>query len=105
MASIESYILGKKFAIACADGQEDHVRALLDYVAKRIADVQANTTAGNAQYHLLLAALMITDDLFASRADLEETETEGMAAAATKKLSQEIGMLANTLEKINNSIA
>ena len=63
MASIEIDIAGRKFTVACRDGEEDHLRSVGALVDKRARDAaQALGSLGEARL-LLFTSLMLADDL------------------------------------------
>jgi cell division protein ZapA len=62
MASIDIDIAGRKFTVACRDGEEDHLRSVGALVDKRARDAaQALGSLGEARL-LLFTALMLADD-------------------------------------------
>ena len=63
MANIEIEIAGRKFAVACRDGEEDHLRSVGQLVDKRARDAaQALGSLGEARL-LLFTSLLLADDL------------------------------------------
>jgi cell division protein ZapA len=63
VAEVVVTVNGRPFTLACGDGEEARTRRLAQYVDDKIADfVRAAGQAGEAQL-LLLAALVIADEL------------------------------------------
>lgn len=106
MAQIDVTINGRSYRIACDDGQEDHILKLADYVDRRVAElVSALGQAGEARL-LVMASLLIADELSEAFAQLqakgEPGETvaraEASLAALTDALAERIETIAARLE-------
>lgn len=68
MAELEVTVNGKPYTIRCDDGQEAHVAQLAEFVNGKVRDlIQAVGQVGDARL-LLMAGLMIADDLNSARA-------------------------------------
>jgi cell division protein ZapA len=68
MASIEIDVAGRKYAVACRDGEETHLHAAAALVDQRARDATAalgNLAEGR---QLLFAALLLADDVKEARA-------------------------------------
>lgn len=90
MSNVTLQIGGRAYTVACADGEEDHIRALGALVADK---VQSLGTAGQSEpRQLLFAALMLADELHEARAAL--------AAAAPDSHAPALEALATRLENI-----
>ena len=86
MAEISLKVNGRSFAVTCEDGQEARIRQLGQYVDAKIAEFVRNVGQVGEVRLLLLAALVITDEL----ADAEEAlrvERNGSQAANAKAAS------------------
>jgi cell division protein ZapA len=101
MANIEIEIAGRKFAVACRDGEEDHLRSVGALVDKRARDAaQALGTLGEARL-LLFTSLLLADDL----KELQEGKSAPPAAPAddvaqaAELLAARIEALADRLEQ------
>ena len=105
MASIDIDIAGRKFSVACRDGEEDHLRSVGALVDKRARDAaQALGTLGEARL-LLFTSLLLADDL----KELQEGKTPAPApppapvaddiAQAAEMLAERIEALADRLEE------
>jgi len=110
MAQIDVTINGRNYRIACDDGQEEHIVQLADYVDKRVAElVSAVGQAGEARL-LVMASLLIADELSEAFAELQErgeaksepgetvARAEASLAAATEALAARIEAIAARLE-------
>ena len=68
MAQVSLTVNGRSFAVTCEDGQEARIRRLGQYVDAKIAEFVRNVGQVGEARLLLLAALVIADEL----ADTEE---------------------------------
>ena len=76
MPQIEVSINSRDYKVACEDGQEDHVRQLARYVDKHIQDLAETVgQVGDARL-LVLASLMIADELSEMIARVEDLEDQ-----------------------------
>jgi cell division protein ZapA len=74
MAQLSLTINGHEYTLACDDGEEAHLIDLARSVEARIADVRREVkSAGQAQY-LLMAGLMLADELELARERIQELE-------------------------------
>jgi cell division protein ZapA len=102
MAQVQVTINGRPYTISCEVGKEQHVLDIAAYVNGRVEEVARDLgQVGDARL-LVLAALLIADELFEAR------DVAGPAAAAKSRkagetedqLSQAIDGLASRIEKI-----
>lgn len=63
MAEVELDIAGRRHVVGCRDGEEEHLRALAREVSRKTVEVQKLVGSGNETRQLLLAALLIADEL------------------------------------------
>jgi cell division protein ZapA len=106
MAQIDVTINSRQYRIACDDGQEAHIAKLAEYVDQRVAElVSAVGQVGEARL-LVMASLLIADELSELFAELkakgEGGETvaraEASLAAMTEALAARIETIAARLE-------
>jgi cell division protein ZapA len=105
MAQISLTVNGRAFPLTCEDGQEARIRRLGQYVDAKVAQfVRGFGQVGEARL-LLLAALIIADEL----ADAEEAlrveqngsqAADAKAAAATEAAASGINGIAKRIEAI-----
>ncbi len=62
MSEVTLTVGGRNYTVACADGQEDHVRHLAGVVDGKLAEMGASRTTMEAK-NLLFAALHLADEL------------------------------------------
>lgn len=81
MAQVDVDINGQSYRIACDDGQEEHVAHLAEYLDHRVGElVDSVGQVGEARL-LLLAALLVIDEL--AEADQQAEEVRGKLEEAT----------------------
>lgn len=93
MADIELTIAGIRYSLACADGEEDRLRALGTVVAEQVEAARAVGPGMSDTRALLFAALYLADQLDSERQDAKASavESERMAAGLatmTERLEQ-----------------
>ena len=100
MANIDIDIAGRRYSVACADGEEEHLRSVAALVDRRARD--ATQALGNLTEarHLLYAALLLADDVKEARsgAGIIEPDPDPAVAEALEGLAGRIEMLADRLE-------
>ncbi len=73
MAQVSVTINGRKYQIACDDGQEAHLSRLANYVDQRVSElIAAVGQVGDARL-LVMASLLVADELSDAYSQLEET--------------------------------
>jgi cell division protein ZapA len=63
MSEVSVSVNGRSFKIACEDGQEARIRRLAQYVGAKVGEFVANVGQVGEARLLLLAALVIADEL------------------------------------------
>jgi cell division protein ZapA len=101
MANVSLTIAGRTYSVACRDGGEDHLRKLGAQVDKKAAD--AARAVGNATEArtLLLAALLLADELGEVRAGTAPAPQPGLSPAVADALirfAERVETLADSLE-------
>lgn len=104
VANVDISINGRIFAVACDEGQEDRVRALATMVDSRVRSLASQSPVGAVgETHLLvLAGLMLADELTEAKAHGGETDESGnqdLLVAAVDHLTDRIGLIAARLER------
>lgn len=103
MARVDVMINGRTYPVACGDGQEDRVREMARYVEGRVAEIK--TVAGSASdtHLLVMAALLLADELADSRAAEARAggggNKDGEVAAAIGRLAGRMEAIAARLER------
>ena len=99
MAQVRIEVGGRSYPVACRDGEEARLLMLGRLIETRAADAVRATGAGDEARGLLMAALLLADELDEARqaiAALETTEAE--RAAAVARCAERIEAIAATLE-------
>lgn len=68
MATLDIEVAGRRYDVACRDGEEEHLRSLAAVVDRRAHDAAAALGGLTETRQLLLAALLLADDLKECRA-------------------------------------
>ena len=113
MAQISVRINGRAYPIVCDDGQEAHLAKLAEFVDKRIEQLAAAVGRSDDARLLVMASLMVADELLDARTELqtaraEAGESPAMAAAAAEdavarrieRVAERIEVLAERLEQV-----
>jgi cell division protein ZapA len=97
MSNVTLQIGGRSYAVACADGQEEHIASL-----GRAIDAKLTTMGGGVQNEsraLLFAALLLADEVF------ELTRKPAKAKAGDlPDIAPALEMLADKLEHLAESL-
>ena len=94
MAQIGLDIGGRRYDVACRDGEEDRLRLLGRLVDARATDAIRSVGRGNEARELLLTALLLADELDEASARLEDEKR----VAAIERCAERIEALAARLE-------
>lgn len=77
MSHVTVKINGYAYTLGCEDGQEQHLSAMAEQVEGRIASIRAlGSNTGEARL-LVLAALLMADELHDTRIELETLRAAG----------------------------
>ncbi|RPF70492.1 cell division protein ZapA [Aurantiacibacter spongiae] len=106
MSNVTLEIVGRRYTIACAPGEEAHIEALGESIKAKLA--KQGVTGQTAERTLLFAALLLADELHEAQtgasasvhsaqpppaAAIDETET-----ARLEQLAERLELLAERLE-------
>jgi cell division protein ZapA len=107
MASVTVKVNGRPYPIICDDGEEDHLTYLSEYVDKKVKELSGMAGSANEAQLLLMASLLIADDLSQAYETIDELR-DGAAPAKsgengtsidTKNLAEQLEAIADRLEK------
>lgn len=101
MASVNIDVGGRRYAVACRDGEEAHLRSVAAIVDKRARDAADALGSLTESRQLLFAALMLADDIKELRSGNAPAEPAGpdpRLAEAAEALAERIEALAARLE-------
>ncbi len=104
MASVDIEIAGRRYDVACRDGEEEHLRSVAAEVDRRAKDATAALGSLTETRQLLFAALLIADDIKEIRAGAGIPEPappppDPAVAQAIERLAQRMEALADHLER------
>ena len=93
----------RAYTIACDDGEEEHLRELAAHVDSKVKELLTSVGQVGDQRLLLMAAVLITDELFEARArqDAHARKAGDLASAheeISSKLSQSATIATESLE-------
>ncbi|HEY2540987.1 MAG TPA: cell division protein ZapA [Stellaceae bacterium] len=105
MSQVSVTINGQPYKIACDDGQEPRIRRLAQYIDARVAEFVKNIGQVGEARLLLLAALVIADELSDTNEALAQERSryraaESEAGDATDAAAGTIHNLAQRIEAI-----
>jgi cell division protein ZapA len=100
MAQVTLRINGFAYTIGCQDGEEKHLEAMGAEVSSRIEGVRTTSGPSGEARMLVMAALLMADDLFDLRSRLEAAEAGGGPAKADPKLGRKLNRMAKRAEEI-----
>jgi len=80
MGQVVVKVNGRDFALNCADGQEPRIRRLAQYVDAKIGEFAKNLGQIGEARLMLLAALVITDELSDANEALQQERNRSGAA-------------------------
>jgi len=109
MSQITVTVNGRKYDIACDDGQEAHLTRLAQYVDRRVDElIAAVGQVGDARL-LVMASLLVADELSEVYTELDTLRNErrpGSAPAASGSTisASELNQLAERVEKIAETL-
>ena len=102
MAQVSLQINGYAYILGCADGEEQHLFALAADLDRRIEEIKGATGPGGEARLLLMAALMLSDELHDLR---EYAQRQEAGAAPAPKTEPKVGRRLRGLTKRAEAIA
>ena len=107
MATIDIEIASRRYAVACRDGDEEHLRSLATLVDRRAHDAAEALGTLSETRQLLFASLLLADDLKTKRPGdsgsaaqaAQEAGADPAVADALERLAERVEILAESLER------
>jgi cell division protein ZapA len=104
MPLVNVMVNGRAYTIACDDGEEDHLKELAVHVDSKVRELLESVGQVGDQRLLLMAAVLITDEFFDARAQLDaQAKKTGELASAQEAIAGRLGKseqsAADALEK------
>ena len=103
MAQVTLRINGYAYTLGCQDGEEAHLHAMAAEVDQRIESVKASAGPSGEARMLVIAALLMADDIYELRQKLAaggQDSAAGSVPAAESRLGRRLGKLAKRAEDI-----
>jgi len=105
MAQVTLRINGYSYTVGCIDGEETHLEAMAAELANRIDSVRLAAGPSGEARMLVMAALMMADDIFELRRKLESIEANPPAVVVgdpqtDPKLGRKLNRIAKRAEEI-----
>jgi cell division protein ZapA len=100
MAQVTLRINGYAYTLGCKDGEEQHLEAMGEEVGRRIDGVRLAAGPSGEARMLMMAALLMADDIFEMRGRLETLEAAAGGPKADPKLSRKLNRMAKRAEEI-----
>ena len=103
MASIDIEVAGRRYNVACRDGEEAHLHSVAAMVDQRARDANAALGSLTETRQLLFAALLMADDIKEMRtgagiAEPPPPPPDPAVAQALERLAKRMEVLAESLE-------
>lgn len=94
MAQVQVTVNGRNYSVVCDDGEEAHLTDLAQYVDGRVSELAASVGQIGEGRLMLMAGLLITDELAEAKERITGLESD--LAAAQSSASEELNGLAST---------
>ncbi len=100
MAQVSISINGRSYLISCDDGQEEHLEKLGKFIDGRMSELSAAVGSTGEARLLVMAALVIADELFEARDSQIGTRqaSEQAAAEGLEELTEAEQAIAGALD-------
>lgn len=82
MGQVSATVNGRTYRLSCEDGQEARLREIADYISEKMRAVTAEFGQVGEDRVLLMAAILISDELFDLRSEV--AANAGAAASALR---------------------
>ncbi len=104
MAQVTLRINGYAYMIGCQDGEEKHLEAMASEVNNRIDGVRLASGPSGESRMLVMASLLMADDLFELRARLQAAGTPATEPRPDPKLGRKLNRMAKRAEEIADGL-
>jgi len=110
MGQVSVRINGRAYPIACDDGQEGHLIRLAEFIDKRIGQLSAAVGQADEMRLLVMASLLVADELWDAQAELENARRDmdgspaRAAAAAEDAAARRLERIAERIEQMAASL-
>jgi len=90
MAQVAVTVNGRRYEIACDDGQEAQLTRLSQYVDKRVTELVAAVGQIDEQRLLLMTNLLLADELSDAYAEVEKLKAGGVSQAKEAQMDADL---------------
>lgn len=105
MAQVTLRINGYSYTLGCKDGEEEHLEAMGAEVSRRIEGVRAAAGPSGEARMLVMASLLMADDIFEMRTKLQAAEAAtGAGSKPDPKLGRKLNRMAKRAEEIADGL-
>jgi cell division protein ZapA len=108
VAQVTVRINGYSYTVGCEDGQEGHLMAMASQVEQRIDSIKALGSSSGENRLLVLASLLMADELHDTRAELDQLRAAQPARAGRGKgeaeAARRVARMAARAEQIANGL-
>ncbi len=105
MAQVEVTINGRSYQVACDDGEDGHLLNLADYLNRKVGELVTSVGQVGEIRLMLMAGLVIADELAATVDKLEAAEGEIERAATAKGATEaEVDLARGALDRVARRI-
>jgi cell division protein ZapA len=99
MASVDIEIAGRRYSVACRDGEEPHLRQVAALVHQKAQDAAEALGTLSESRQLLIASLLLADELSEKRSAAPAAgASDGAVVDALERLADRVESLATRLE-------
>ena len=102
MANIDIEIAGRRYNVACRDGEEEQLRAVAAQVDRRARDAESAVGSLTETRQLLFAALLLADDLRESAAGNPPPPAPADDPALAEALERLAGRVENLADRLES---
>jgi cell division protein ZapA len=100
MASVDIEIAGRRYAVACRDGEEPHLREIGEIIDRKAQDAAGALGRLSETRQLLFASLLLADELKEKRAGTASVEGPAGAVEADAGVADALERLAARIESL-----
>jgi cell division protein ZapA len=105
MAQVTIKINGYAYTLGCEDGQEAHLQSMAEEVESRIENIKALGTQSGEARLLVLASLLMADELHDLRAEIADAAVNGTKPAKPdREMARSLAKMANRAEEIATNL-
>jgi len=91
VAQVTVKINGYTYTVGCEDGQEEHLNAMSAQVESRVESIKALGSQSGEARLLVLASLLMADELHDLRAEVERARAASPGVGAVERVDPELG--------------